>query len=67
MVDGVLNIKRLEYQFQDKEMYVDMDATPKKGLYFNNKKFCFDAKEDDLLDDEEEVYMINTRGYLQHE
>lgn len=45
-------------------MQVDMDATTKEGLYFDGEKLYFDVEEDDLLDDDEQVYMMDTRGSL---
>lgn len=35
-----------------------------EGLYFDGEKLYFNGKEDDLLDDNEEIYMINTKGSL---
>lgn len=65
LVDGVLIIKLLEeYRTQAKEMQVDMDATPKGGLYFDGEKISFNAEEDDLLDNDDEVYMVDIRGSL---
>lgn len=41
-----------------------MDAALRGGLYFDGEKLCFDAEEEDLLDDYEEVYMVDARGTL---
>lgn len=44
-----------------------MDATHKGRLYFNGKKLYLDPKEDDLLHDDDEVYLVNIRASLQCE
>lgn len=48
-------------------MHADMDVAPKGGLYSHDEKLCLDAKEDNLLEEDEEVYMVDTRGSLQHD
>lgn len=40
---------------------------PQRGLYFDNERLYFYAKEYDLLDDDEYVCMVDNKGSLQHE
>lgn len=44
-----------------------MDATLRGGMYFDGENIFFDVEEDYLLDDDEKIYMINTRGSVQLE
>lgn len=48
-------------------MHGDINLACKSHLCFNGKVLYFDAKEDDLLDDEEDVYIIDSKGSLQLE
>lgn len=36
-------------------------------LCFDEEKLYFDANENELLDDEEDIYMVDTKAYLQRE
>lgn len=62
MVDGVLIVEHLKgYKAHSWELYFDMDVVSKGALHFDGKRPCFDLKEDDLLDDEEEIHMVDIR------
>lgn len=54
-----------EYRARAREMHVEMDVTPRRGLYFINEKLYFDPREDVSLDDNEEVCLVDTRASLQ--
>lgn len=61
MVDGVPIIKhKEEYKAQARELQENVDATPRGSMYFNDEKLYFDANEDDLLEDSEDVFMVYT-------
>lgn len=39
----------------------------KGGLYLNGEMLCFNEKEDNLLNDNKDIYMVDKRGSLQCE
>lgn len=53
-----------EYMSQVREMHVDIDAAPKGGLYFDGEKLSFDPNENNLLNDDVEMCMVDTRAFL---
>lgn len=56
-----------ECRARAKEIREDMDLECRGSLCFKEEKIYFDAHEDDILDEEEDIYMIYTRGSLKWE
>lgn len=65
MVDNIPITKFLEEcRAQAWEIYANMDATHKGVLFFDNGKLFFNPKEEDFLNDEEEIYMVDIIALL---
>lgn len=45
-------------------IYEDKGTTCRGNVYYDNNRLYFDDAEDDLLNESEEVYMVDTRGSL---
>lgn len=41
-----------------------MDSTPRGGVYFSDEKNFFNLKEDNLLNDDVEIYVLDTKDSL---
>lgn len=50
----------------DREIYADGDVIPKRGLHFYGERLFINLDEDDILNEEEEICMVDTRASLQH-
>lgn len=65
MVDSILKIECLkECRAWAQTIHAYMDTTPRGGLHFDSYKILFNVEEDNLLNDEEEIYMVDIIALL---